>query len=959
MRHSLSHSRSFTNAAGGFYRAMSYVESALRDAKVEARDARGLMPITQAREILGGARVVDRDSLDRVWAAMVSLATPEELVAATRHLEWQMPVRGRENVALVERYGTGALGWIASRVHAGVLINHPWCVVPSLLALGDPGVLEVLLGVRGAVVDGGSMRFWQYTPADVEGDAAALEHNALELVVEWARRHPEVAHAALTARAEHPRAAAALGVIAQRSELSSERILATLDAACRAEAGSWPWFNMGVDGRCEYFGLRLIAVRSRSGNGWGIVLERLMGCDPDSLQIARYAYGPGTTNDSDFDHIHSLEEALQIVPPEDEEEDEERPVFSGMIARGPAGDVVLDESLFARHDLRPGMVTEAGGWMARTLAIRAYIETHPQAFWPPVEEALPAAGVPDGEILLVSTAFEHASGHRADGPVERWHILPSESATYRSLAEAIVARDPARFVPGVSNLDWRLHATETEDGYTLPWRSHRVDTDDGYLAAAMAEAGVTPDERGLMPLAEARAIAAPATSLARGDGRYVGETWAWDLDRTWAALLSLADAPEAAAMMRRLELVDPPRDAGENRALVERYGDAALALVAARADAEGVIQATSPILRTTVLAAGTPAGFAFVWDIKGWNETVATDDDDDGDGDGDAAAPSPDAQATALFTAWMTAHPEVGFIELARLARAGDAAAASYLQTWAAPQVRRVHRWLAAAFGDAEARAILARVGHACDLAPVHLLAALDAAAAAGGDTWPQIQTHAGPSRELHAMRLIGARARGSDRWVIVIERFEGYTFHNCRVDRYVYDEHGTSGLRADLRITIIPQELPQLPIADDADRLLVEAPDYWTKIDNAPAAIAGIRAVLRAEPGRFFSPPEALLAQLGITDAAVVIATTQFGHTPGDPPPSTLPSYRSLADALVAGDPSRFTPGTPNASYAPHAKSVEAHEAEAATEADADEDADEDAEDADEDAEEDEDDDE
>src|SRR5437868_13585229 len=114
---------------------MSYVESALDDANVEGRDARGLMPIARAREVLGAANAVTRDTLDEIWAAMVSLATPEELVSASRHLDWQHPVRGMENLALVERYGAGALGWLASRAKDGVLINHPWCVVPSLLSL--------------------------------------------------------------------------------------------------------------------------------------------------------------------------------------------------------------------------------------------------------------------------------------------------------------------------------------------------------------------------------------------------------------------------------------------------------------------------------------------------------------------------------------------------------------------------------------------------------------------------------------------------------------------------------------------------------------------------------------------------------------------------------------------------------------------------------------------------------
>ncbi len=87
---------------------MSDVESALRAANVETLDARGLMPITRAREVLSAATIVDRDTLDQVWAAMLSLATAEELVEATRHLDWQHPVRGMENLALVERYGSGA-----------------------------------------------------------------------------------------------------------------------------------------------------------------------------------------------------------------------------------------------------------------------------------------------------------------------------------------------------------------------------------------------------------------------------------------------------------------------------------------------------------------------------------------------------------------------------------------------------------------------------------------------------------------------------------------------------------------------------------------------------------------------------------------------------------------------------------------------------------------------------------
>lgn len=961
---------------------MSYVESALADANVEGRDGRGLMPIARARQVLDAATAVTRESLDEIWAAMLSLTTPEELVTATKHLDWQHPVRGMENLALVERYGDGALGWLSSRVKDGVLINHPWCVVPSLLAIEQPEVLDLLLPLRGAVIDGGSMQFWQYTGPDTAVDPATLERNALALVLEWARRHPEVAEAALAARADHPRAAEARRLIAERNELSVERILATLDGACRGETGTWPWFNMGVDGRCEYFGLRLVAVRSASGNGWSIVLERLMGCDPDSFQIARYAYGPFASNDSNSDHLHDLSTAFELLQPEDgdeeddddgeddeddddddddddedddddgdeedhdddevsvddaeddeadeedddeeeaeeedeEEDDDERPVFGGMIARGPAGDLTLDESLFATFDLKPGWVTEAGGWMARTLAIRAYLAEHPGVFWPDPAEALEATGLPDGEVLLASTAFEHASGRRHDdGPVQKWHVLPSESATYRSLAEAVVARDASKFIPGESNLDWRLHATEKEDGYEPPWHAHRVDTSAGYLAAAMAEAEVACDDRGLMPLAEARAIAGSTTVLARGAGRRVGATWVWDLDRTWAALLSLADAAEAATWFKKLAFEDLPRDAANNRALVERYGDGALQLVARRAGTGGVIEGNA-LLRATVLGVGTPGGFSFVHTIAGWNEAA-----DEGE-----AAPPADVQLRGLFDAWIAAHPEVGYVELARRAQKGDERASAYLKEHAAPKVRRVYRWLVPALGEEGARAALAAVGLSCELAAGQILAALDEAAADPA-SWPVFVTGQGPSlRELHALRLVGARARGSEDWAIVVERFEGYTIHNCSVQRYVYGEHGVNGLREDLRVPIAPGELPDLPV-DEADAKIVEAPDYWTKHDNAPAAIARIRAVLRAEPARFFAPAPALLAQVGIADPAVVIESLAFEQTAGDPPPSAAGAYSSLAEALVAIDAGQFIPGKPNNTYASWARSLEEHEA-------------------------------
>lgn len=49
---------------------------------------------------------------------------------------------------------------------------------------------------------------------------------------------------------------------------------------------------------------------------------------------------------------------------------------------------------------------------------------------------------------------------------DRFAILPSESATYRSLALALAADDPTLFVPGPTNLDHRLWATEPDANAT-------------------------------------------------------------------------------------------------------------------------------------------------------------------------------------------------------------------------------------------------------------------------------------------------------------------------------------------------------------------------------------------------------------------------------------------------------------------------------------------------------------
>lgn len=907
------------------------LESAIRDADRDPAtlDERGLVPLAEARATIAATTVVDRDNLDAVWAALCSLGDGAELATAAAHLDWQMPPRGKANVAFVERYGAGALAWLRTRVGNGVLTNHPWCVLPCVMAIDDPGALDLLLDVDGVIADGGTMTAWVFSRAPVPDDRAALDAAALDLVLAWTRRHPDVAYPRLAARARtSPRAAAALRALAAKAPtdvaarlaaageagLVAELALPTavsVDAAlaelAAASEQSWPVFHANVDGRLEYFGQRVIAVRAPHGDGWAIVFERMQGSDPDMFQIARYAYGPYTTNGLDFDQFHGLDFELTG--------EDDAPVFRGSTAIGPAGALRIDESIFARHDLRPGRNTEHGSWSARAVAIRAYLAEHPGCYWPPAEEALGAAGLPDGEVLFVADAYQHPCYAAADADEHPWQIGVAESPVMRSLIDAVLARDPARFAPGDSNLDWRLHAV-CESEFAPPWTEYHVDTSAGFVAAAMRQAGVLGDERGLMPVAEAEAICAAATSLARGDGRYVGDAWVWDHDRVWAALLSLPTAADAAAVFGRLDLADGPRSAARNRALAERYGDGALAIVASRARADGVVAATSPLLRTTVLAVGTPAGFRFVWDTTGWDEAGATG--------------TPDEQASALFAAWVAAHPQVGFVELGRLAAGGDAAALSFLQTWGAPQARRVFGWLRDALGEAAARELYARAGMQADLAPAHVLACLDHWAAQAGDAWPRFATGAGPSREYHALRLIAARAVAGDDWVVVIERLEGYG-RSLKIQRYAYADDLPCGLKADaaLALTELGLTLGERYAADDADAGLCEPPDYWTTIDGAPAQVARVRALLRDPAATVWPAPAAAVAAVGRADAEVIVVATAFAHTQGppydEPPPSATSTFTTLAQAIVARAATAFTAGASNLDPRAHVRVEEA----------------------------------
>ena len=465
-----------------------YVEAALRNA-AEPVDDRGLMDLAAARRRVGSSttfargqtRIVDGSAVtdaDRLWAALLSLGDAAEFVAQATRIAWSYHPRGRNNIAPHERYGDAILPWLEAFISDGVLVNRPWCVAPCLLEIGTPQGFEVLWKIRS--VANASMSRWQVSELEAGVDAGLL-------LRAWIERHAGVAWPGLIAKAERgderarqlieelgaqspagvrARLVATLGqagaeaLVRLPAALEPHAILAALDQVAAGELETefmaWPLFHCGADGSFEYHAMRLIAARSSSGDDWGVVLERLSGCNLDEAMVERYCYGsrvvaPGMSFDSST--------VIDIDFDEDWRE------LEGLEVHGPNGRLVLTASDPEDRDLRPGFCTEAGNNPAFNLVLRAYLHEHPGAWWVDAAVAAQPLQLDDPEIIVVSDDFEHVLGEEGSAEPEMdaaWLKLPSESATFRSLAAALCARDGSLFEPGPSNLKWRRHVKHEE-----------------------------------------------------------------------------------------------------------------------------------------------------------------------------------------------------------------------------------------------------------------------------------------------------------------------------------------------------------------------------------------------------------------------------------------------------------------------------------------------------------------
>ncbi|MBK9035496.1 MAG: hypothetical protein IPL61_30270 [Myxococcales bacterium] len=366
---------------------------------------------------------------------------------------------------------------------------------------------------------------------------------------------------------------------------------------------------------------------------------------------------------------------------------------------------------------------------------------------------------------------------------------------------------------------------------------------DPRVTAAVRHGGVgVLDGRGLMRLADARALVASTSVFARGDddagAGHAGVGRVLPSDRLWAALLSLADVDEFAREASRLTWAFHPRGF-DNVDLHRRYGDGIVRWLATRVGADGVLASTPWCVVPCLLACGDAAAFALAWGVA-----------------------RVEGASIDLLRTWCDRHPAAAAAELAARLPAPRAAAHLAGLRWRHPDLP-----LPAPARPASASDILAHLdGCALELT--------DRAVRA----WPALGGRGAST--LHGVRAVAARV--GDAWGLVLERIEGDRATGVQAARALAFGYG-----ADVAGGAIQRARPLI-------------------LDGAPAAgpafVAWLRARLAAAPDGVLGPPAAALAAVGLGGGATVVAVVDDLALvdPAERLPSATLAVRALAAALA-----------------------------------------------------------
>jgi len=301
------------------------------------------------------------------------------------------------------------------------LTRYSFSPEPRLVMLAGEPIVELYRKKWNLLHDAADQRALvaQFGVLRVPGIAAlmaelAAKSKAKKQAQAWLDAHPDLA-----------RDSAKPAPIAAKidfKQLDPQQILGQLDAS--VEGNDWADF-FELDPEDRYHGMRLVAARNATD--WGLVIERLQGCNDDSAQVKRWRFGsrvpePGL-DDGDAPISFTVEDGEMV---------------------GPEGPLVMKSAMIKTYDLGACETP----WET---AFRAYAAHFPNGVWPGLGEVVARLNLASpGQVIIESRAWEHV-------PLNgKKQILPSQSKVFQSLAAAIASADARLWKPGKPNTDWRI-----------------------------------------------------------------------------------------------------------------------------------------------------------------------------------------------------------------------------------------------------------------------------------------------------------------------------------------------------------------------------------------------------------------------------------------------------------------------------------------------------------------------